>query len=429
MYYTFIAELIKLTQKAIPTKTHHFINNLNTDGRLQRCYTQNIDGLEVRLGLDNDLNTKPTKAKTKSQKKTYPPLVQLHGTLDHIKCALCHSISPMEKTHVEVYLEGEHVPCTMCVEKSQARVAAGRRPLGSGVMKPHIVLYNEAHPYGDCIGEIMTADLRKKPDSLIIMGTTLKVTGIKKLVRDFARSVRDKGGKVILVNKTDVGKEWDELIDYHIVGGADDWVKFIELEWARVAVIEKSKATTKAKKGMIGVSKSFGEILTVTAAAIVETPNKDLRTMLPSAEMSPAVPVVQKVVRNPYSVKPTPTILLSPVAPISSKSASVINTPIRKSSKTDQEKREDSDNAINNHNSVASYSLRPAEIDENIEPNIAPSPVTETPSKKYNLKELHDVTPIKARSSGTLNSVQTQMNSILKSKRKPLTRSTVAKWI
>jgi len=249
MYYTFIAELIKLTQNAVPTKTHHFINKLNTDGRLQRCYTQNIDGLEVRLGLDNDLNAKSAKGKTKSQKKIYPPLVQLHGTLDHIKCALCHTTLPIETAHVEVYLEGHHVPCTMCVEKSQARVAAGRRPLGSGIMKPHIVLYNEAHPYGDCIGDIMTADLRKKPDSLIIMGTTLKVAGIKKLVRDFARSVRDKGGKVILVNKTDVGKEWDELIDYHIVGGADDWVKFIELEWARVAVIEKSKATFKARKG------------------------------------------------------------------------------------------------------------------------------------------------------------------------------------
>ena len=72
-----------------------------------------------------------------------------------------------------------------------ARVARSARALKVGTLRPAIVLYDEPHPLGDDIGTIQTADVARKPDMLIIMGTSLKVHGFKKLVRDFAKAVHE----------------------------------------------------------------------------------------------------------------------------------------------------------------------------------------------------------------------------------------------
>ena len=152
------------------------------------------------------------------------------------------------------------------------------------------MLYDEPHPRGDDIGTIQTSDIGRKPDMLIVMGTSLKVHGFKKLVRDFAKAVHEahpppappvaattleqvvgqgengekgveekakgkgkakgakekegakeaekdekgKGkaraprtkswaGKVVFVNKTAPGSEWDGVFDYHVSGETDKW--------------------------------------------------------------------------------------------------------------------------------------------------------------------------------------------------------------
>lgn len=87
---------------------------------------------------------------------------------------------------------------------------------------------------------------------LIIMGTSLKVHGFKKLVRDFARAVQQSApcaassstssprktknwaGKVIFVNKTAPGSEWEGIIDYHIEGETDRWVERVIEDWKKM---------------------------------------------------------------------------------------------------------------------------------------------------------------------------------------------------
>ena len=112
-------------------------------------------------------------------------------------------------------------------------------------MRPAIVLYDEPHPLGDDIGSIQTSDIGRKPDMLIIMGTSLKVHGFKKLVKDFARAVHESAssssiksarsfaGKVIFVNKTAPGSEWDDIIDYHVAGETDRWVEKVLEDWKK----------------------------------------------------------------------------------------------------------------------------------------------------------------------------------------------------
>lgn len=58
-------------------------------------------------------------------------------------------------------------------------------------MKPDVVLYGEAHPEGERVGEITRRDLMgPRPDLLLVVGTSLKVPGTKLLVRELAKVIR-----------------------------------------------------------------------------------------------------------------------------------------------------------------------------------------------------------------------------------------------
>jgi hypothetical protein len=79
---------------------------------------------------------------------------------------------------------------------------------------------------------------------LIIMGTSLKVHGLKKMVKEFAKAVhrhktsqeskvRTWTGKVIFVNKTPPASEWAEIIDYHVAGETDVWANKVIDDWKK----------------------------------------------------------------------------------------------------------------------------------------------------------------------------------------------------
>ena len=53
------------------------------------------------------------------------------------------------------------------------------------------------------------------------MGTSLKVTGIQQLVRNFAKVVTEQGGYVVLINDSYLGKNWDGVFTHWIRGKCD----------------------------------------------------------------------------------------------------------------------------------------------------------------------------------------------------------------
>lgn len=153
---------------------------------------------------------------------------------------------------------------------AEARVARSARALKIGKLRPGIVLYDEPHPLGDDIGSIQTGDLSRKPDLLIIMGTSLKVHGLKKLVKEFAKVVHSTApvpspcvanspkptttknamkGKVIFVNKTAPSSEWDGIIDYHVEGETDAWVERVLEDWKRMRPADWELQTTLDSPG------------------------------------------------------------------------------------------------------------------------------------------------------------------------------------
>jgi NAD-dependent histone deacetylase SIR2 len=199
-----MAELKSVISTAIPTATHSFIHKLQEKGQLMRCYTQNIDCLEDFLDLS---------------------VVRLHGAMDRVKCTLCAASYAFSLDYENQFRNGNPPVCPQCQTYSHERTRLGKRQLAMGTLRPNIVLYNEEHPEGDLIGKLQTTDLRKKPDLMIVMGTSLKVPALKKFIKQAAKLIHDKQGQVVFINRTAPTKEWHKVFDYEVLGDTDEWVQ------------------------------------------------------------------------------------------------------------------------------------------------------------------------------------------------------------
>jgi NAD-dependent histone deacetylase SIR2 len=224
LFNKFVAELRNMCTAGRPTPTHGFLKDLASDGRLQRWYTQNIDGFEKATGLMTN-----TCSEAANSNKKVPLVVSLHGTLDRLSCTLCKDLVEFNEDHKRSFLRGESPECSKCAAFSAERQANGRRAVKGGIMRPDIVLYNEQHPQGDIIADFLTRDMSKRPNILLVMGTSLKVVGLKKMVKDLARAVRQQpDGLVIFINKTAAPRsEWKTVFDYELLGECDHWIKHI----------------------------------------------------------------------------------------------------------------------------------------------------------------------------------------------------------
>ncbi len=82
-----------------------------------------------------------------------------------------------------------------------------------------MLLYREANLNDIEFDAIFWRDLRKGPDTVIIVGTSLKISGARRLTREFCRAVKiRKGGVTIWINKElpSLDKDFEVLLDYII---------------------------------------------------------------------------------------------------------------------------------------------------------------------------------------------------------------------
>nr|CAG8524713.1 8230_t:CDS:2 [Entrophospora candida] len=220
----FMGILKERINNARPTPTHHFLKKLDDKKKLVRVYTQNIDNLEEVAGLATDsIVIKPSNCTTKA--------IQLHGTMKFLKCSACSEVYEFSKSHCERFKEGESPSCPRCEQSEQKRRSAGKRSHKIGILKPNIVLYGDNHSQELQIGKVALKD-SNKADCMIIMGTSLQIPGIKDLIRQFAVNIHKKGGKIIVVNLTDIvkTKEMFDMVDYFVQGTTDEWVSMLEEE-------------------------------------------------------------------------------------------------------------------------------------------------------------------------------------------------------
>lgn len=327
LFYQFIAELKESCAKAEPTATHHFLKNLAKEGKLSRWYTQNIDCLEERLGL-NCWTTSTTSTNTTGANNTN--VVSLHGTLSQVSCTLCKVTTEFIEEYMDHFKTGKELPCKACAEVAELRESTGRRKLRSGFLRPDIVLYNEPHPHGETIADFVRTDISKQPTLLLIMGTSLKISGLKKMIKDFAKSMKSRpGGEnslVVYVNKTACSRaEWQGVFDYELIGECDQWINFLQEEHQ----LKKSKSATVSASANVTASATVGASFTVVKAEAIIKASTDksitVKPAIPKAQSNiPTVTVSSPV--QPKQKKKKPAATLVEVS-ISSSSSPLPTTP------------------------------------------------------------------------------------------------------
>ncbi|KAM0750099.1 DHS-like NAD/FAD-binding domain-containing protein, partial [Meredithblackwellia eburnea MCA 4105] len=198
IFYTMIASLKQMSDKANPTAFHQFLKLLDDEGKLFRVYTQNIDGLEERAGLTRSHSPSTPPSSTSSPPPSQaqigsldpsgiPRCIPLHGQLSTLSCPHCSSIFSIEP-YLALLSTGVPSACPTCLVTDEQRRSNGSRSRGVGRLKPDVVLYGESHPEGERVGSITRRDLMGvRPDLLIVVGTSLKVPGTKLLVRELAK--------------------------------------------------------------------------------------------------------------------------------------------------------------------------------------------------------------------------------------------------
>ncbi len=163
----------------------------------------------------------PTPVPAEPRSVIPPRCIPLHGTLKYLTCRRCSHQMELQD-HVDVLSQGASVPCPQCAALNSVRRMVGKRERGIGVMRPSVVLYGEIHQDGEGVGECVRRDLlglgdviatlsskqgrgesqkpakppapraknSAKPDLLIVAGSSLKVPGTRRIVREFAKAVQ-----------------------------------------------------------------------------------------------------------------------------------------------------------------------------------------------------------------------------------------------
>ncbi len=234
LFYQMIAQLSDLSQAAQPTAFHNVLRALDDRGRLLRVYTQNIDAIEQKCGLSfgvPEFDCKRSKPKSKGKAKdaeegmasdmnvgTYdtmvplepaatqsPPVelprcIPLHGTLQSMHCQVCNHAFPLSD-YLPSLASGLPPSCPECTNLEMTRQIVGKRLRGIGRLRPSVVLYNENHKDGEGVGDVVQKDLmgaskgkgKSGADLLLVVGTSLKVPGTKRMAREFSKAVKARG--------------------------------------------------------------------------------------------------------------------------------------------------------------------------------------------------------------------------------------------
>lgn len=312
IFCTFMEGLYKHSLQAKATETHRFIKTLKDKNKLLRCYTQNIDSLEktinLECGIDSSKFNEIENSSGKSFRENWNSLdvVQLHGNLHKLSCTQCYSHYDWTPQTQRMLKDGENPECENCYLKYQERLYSGKRLTGSiGILRPDIVLYGENHPQSEILARGLNVDIGMKCDCLLIMGTSLKVDGVKKLVRSLSKNIRDRGGKVIFVNKTPLSKQWAHMVDYQVLGDCDAFVRVLKTEIPDLFLTQEQLDSKK-----LNAKNSSATIKREMTKKFVDAIKQEIKQEIKSEDVltPPSTPSKNRTVLLPQKSKKRPTL-------------------------------------------------------------------------------------------------------------------------
>ncbi|KAF9063051.1 DHS-like NAD/FAD-binding domain-containing protein [Rhodocollybia butyracea] len=362
LFCQMISRLSDLSQAAEPTPFHNLLSSLDTNGRLLRVYTQNIDALESKSGLSFGVPEFEGK-RSKPRNNTFqevgdpgpsttsnraPRCIPLHGTLQQVHCQICNHSFPLSDYLPSLVL-GVPPECPECAAMERTRQLVGKRPRGVGKLRPSVVLYNEAHKDGEGVGEIVQKDLigtkgRSGADLLLVVGTSLRVPGTKRMVREFSKAVHSRGSsskestpggdeqasqqqpqqplKSVYLNLDFPvpTRDWEGVFDAWIQGDAQSFAHMLQEELDK-EVLAKGIAVEKRRK-----KEEEMALATLSGAPTPKTPAKKRKVLegppVRRKKLVVEIPIPPRGIIRPYHGQPPlhphpkPSSMISPSSPL-----------------------------------------------------------------------------------------------------------------
>jgi NAD-dependent SIR2 family protein deacetylase len=173
-----------------PTPAHYFIKKLADNGMLLKWITQNIDGLELKTGLDSNF------------------IIQVHGSCNLFRCVYCDEEYTPEQIKEKLDDQTVVALCDECVF--------------NGPLKPDIVMYGEK--LDDEVLE-MIGDNLSKCDLLLVIGTSLSVHPVSSIP-----SLVNSGVPCVLINRERVNVWEKDFSDTKLFVGGDIDESLMELD-------------------------------------------------------------------------------------------------------------------------------------------------------------------------------------------------------
>jgi NAD-dependent histone deacetylase SIR2 len=296
-------------------------------------YTQNIDGLEEKIGLGTGLSSQAKDQSATSSTAT-PLVIKLHGSLSDSRCTLCQTTIPTSAEYTDLYISGQSPSCPTCADRSAIRAARSARGIKIGALRPGLVLYDEPHPDAERIGNVQVKDVDpakgREPEMVIVMGTSLKVHGVKNFLRSLVKTIRANHStdtapshRIAFINKTAPPAEFKDAFDVWVQGDCDTWASVTEVEWKRqrpwewetqekLALSVVSGRPVEAEK-----AKSFKENALVpdVPRKVAATPSlkrkREVEPVAPRKPASPRRPLSTVQTDVPHTPAQTPTRTLA----------------------------------------------------------------------------------------------------------------------
>ena len=157
LYLRFIAGLLLASRQAEPTEAHRLLKHMEDKGKLLRLWTQNIDGLEAKVGLrgvkpvvgdqefdgmstatsepgpstpsssssPSTLSRRTTTSKSTIRspaKAKQPTTMELHGNVHYSRCNLCSEEYVTRRVWVDDWVKGMAVECEACGIRGESAV-------------------------------------------------------------------------------------------------------------------------------------------------------------------------------------------------------------------------------------------------------------------------------------------------------------------
>lgn len=170
---------------------HRFLRVLQRSEKLQRCYTQNLDELEIRVNLNADIEFKNCN------------VIQLHDNLNFFWCFYCSYLMNWNVIHKSSLCSEAKLSCLECKlriesrRKNETRTNIHIKHLRSNV----VLLHDINDSWSEIKANFIDKDSSLKLDVLLIIETSLTSEGSRyKLKSKLISTIRWSDENVIYIN-------------------------------------------------------------------------------------------------------------------------------------------------------------------------------------------------------------------------------------